>query len=131
MLLKSIILPVYILGSKGLRQLDNRTSQIPTISTLTREFNVYVLNFSICLHFTLTETEVLNSFEELSLYIYIYIYIYICRKTDNNDPSGRNDLLTWIVVISFSTYCRITILYLLFTHIYIYIYIYIYSCWQP
>ena len=24
--------------------------------------------------------------------IYIYIYIYICRKTDNNDPSGRNDL---------------------------------------
>ena len=28
------------------------------------------------------------------IYIYIYIYIYICRKTDNNDPSGRNDLLT-------------------------------------
>ena len=26
--------------------------------------------------------------------VYIYIYIYIYRKTDNNDPSGRNDLLT-------------------------------------
>ena len=26
-------------------------------------------------------------------YIYIYIYTYICRKTDNNNPSGRNDLL--------------------------------------
>ena len=22
------------------------------------------------------------------------MYIYICRKTDNNDPKGRNDLLT-------------------------------------
>ena len=38
----------------------------------------------------------------LSLSIYIYIYIYeeikdcnptICRKTDNNDLCGRNDLL--------------------------------------
>ena len=33
------------------------------------------------------------------MYIYIYIYIKecnptICRKTDNNDPRGRNDLLT-------------------------------------
>ena len=28
------------------------------------------------------------------IYIYIYIYIFICRKTDKNDPSGRNDLLT-------------------------------------
>ena len=27
------------------------------------------------------------------IYTYIYIYIYICRKTENNDPSGRNDLL--------------------------------------
>ena len=27
------------------------------------------------------------------VYIYIYIYIFICRKTDNNYPSGRNDLL--------------------------------------
>ena len=30
------------------------------------------------------------------VYIYIYIYIYICRKTVNNDPRGRNDLLILI-----------------------------------
>ena len=29
----------------------------------------------------------------MCVYIYIYTCIYICRKTDNNDPSGRNDLL--------------------------------------
>ena len=29
----------------------------------------------------------------MCVYIYIYIYIHICRKIDNNDPSGRRDLL--------------------------------------
>ena len=29
-----------------------------------------------------------------SRHIYIYIYVCVCRKTDNNDPRGRNDLLT-------------------------------------
>ena len=56
------------------------------------------------------------------------VCVCVCRKTDNNDPNGRNDLFIpsiWIVVISFSTYCQITILYLLFIYIHIYIYIYI------
>ena len=33
----------------------------------------------------------------VSVYRYVHVYLYIdviCRKIDNNDPSGRRDLLT-------------------------------------
>ena len=70
-----------------LHQPDNVTPQLSADPTQAREFNVNVLT-SNYLHFTLSETEVVSSYEELAkscyiyicicIYIYIYIYIYVC-----------------------------------------------------
>ena len=80
-----------------LRQTDHITPQTAADLTKAGELNVYELT-SVCLHFTLPETEVLNSLEELciarmatidsltkvlnalgrSIYIVIYIYICVC-----------------------------------------------------
>ena len=49
-----------------LHQPDYITSQPVVALTQAREFNVYVLT-SVCLHFTLLDTEVLCSLEELCL----------------------------------------------------------------
>ena len=54
-------------GIETLRKPDNITPQQAAAPTQAREFNVYVLT-SVCIHFTLSETEVLIAFEEVCYY---------------------------------------------------------------
>ena len=62
----------------------------------TSKIPCWIIMQSVYLSFTHYISDSLITFQTdlIYIYIYIYTYIYICRKTDNNDPSGRNDFRT-------------------------------------
>ena len=94
---------IFFLATNRTQQLGNHSRRRKTLYS-NQFYSTYKLSSAeamskfihtfVCIYVYVCICVCVPSYIQRGIYFCKGIYIYICRKTGNNDPSGRNDLLT-------------------------------------